>query len=152
MPLTSAEFETILNDRSKSIAGDIEWSEDEDHSPSVEFRAEVNSASGWPLFVRGSYNPLAQTVTFVMILKTVGRIYGLDVGKAHHNPTCETLNDTHKHRWNDNDRDKSAYIPVDITATAASPIELWQQFCREANLSHDGRLAPPPPFQREFFL
>jgi hypothetical protein len=152
MSLGSAEFETIINDQSKVIAGDISWSEDEDHSPSVEFRVEVSSASGWPLFVCGSYNPLAQTVSYVLILKTTGRIYGLDVGKGHHNPTCETLNDTHKHRWTENDKGKWAYIPQDITAEASNPVDLWQQFCREANLSHNGRLSSPPPFQKELFL
>jgi hypothetical protein len=51
MSLTNAEFEAILANPSKRIAGDLVWAEDEDHSPSVEFRAEVQSDAGWPLFV-----------------------------------------------------------------------------------------------------
>lgn len=58
--MTNAEFEMILSDRSKRIATDLKWSDDEDHSPSVEFRAEVLSDGGWPLFVRGSFNSLAR--------------------------------------------------------------------------------------------
>jgi hypothetical protein len=54
MSLTQNEFEAILADDSKRIEGDISWTDDEDHSPSVEFRAEVQSAPGYPLFVRGS--------------------------------------------------------------------------------------------------
>ena len=54
MTLTNAEFDTILDDLSKRIGGDIVWREDEDHSPSVEFRAEIQSDMGWPLFVRGA--------------------------------------------------------------------------------------------------
>ena len=54
MPLTNSEFQLILNDGSKRIEGDLAWQEDEDHSPSAEFRAEVQSRTGWPLFVRGS--------------------------------------------------------------------------------------------------
>lgn len=46
MSLTQNEFEVILSDPSKSIDADIAWTEDEDHSPSVEFRAEVNSEAG----------------------------------------------------------------------------------------------------------
>lgn len=53
------EFEALITDKSKVITGDISWSDDEDHSPSVEFRAEVASDAGYPLFVRGSYNSLA---------------------------------------------------------------------------------------------
>jgi|GEM_PF-5467784 len=62
MSLTNTEFETILEDTTKRIEKDIVWVEDEDHSPSVEFRAEIASENGWPLFVRGSYNPLAQAL------------------------------------------------------------------------------------------
>lgn len=151
MTLTNMEFDTILADAGKRINGDIAWSEDEDHSPSIEFRADVESDSGWPLFVRGSINPLAGTATFVLLFKPVGRIYGLDVGKGHHNPDCNTIPDTHKHHWNDHDRDKRAYSPPDITASAANPIELWAQFCREAKITHNGRLLAPPPYQMELF-
>lgn len=59
------EFEALITDKSKVITGDISWSNDEDHSPSVEFRAEIASDAGYPLFVRGSYNSLAQTLSYV---------------------------------------------------------------------------------------
>jgi hypothetical protein len=107
MPLTNAEFDTILADTSKKIRGDLAWAEDEDHSPAMEFRAEVTSNVGWPLFVRGSYNPLARTLTYVLILKTTGRIYGLDLGKDHHNPTCQQVGEKHKHHWREQFRDKA---------------------------------------------
>lgn len=51
MALTLTEFETMLGDATKRIEGDIVWQEDEDHSPCLEFRAEIQSGSGWPLFV-----------------------------------------------------------------------------------------------------
>ncbi len=75
MTITNTEFETILQDESKRIVGDPVWVEDEDHSPSVEFRVEVTSDTGWPLFVRGSYNPLIPALSCTMILKTAGRVY-----------------------------------------------------------------------------
>ncbi|RMH36938.1 MAG: hypothetical protein D6690_04640 [Nitrospirae bacterium] len=57
MPLSDNDFETLLNDSSKCINGNIEWRADEDQSSCVEFRVEVESETGWPLFVRGSFNP-----------------------------------------------------------------------------------------------
>ena len=72
MVLTNTEFQTILDDSSKRIEGDIVWQEDEDHSPAVEFRAEVASDAGWPIFVRGSFNPLVPALSYMMILKTMG--------------------------------------------------------------------------------
>ncbi len=150
--LTDSEFETILNDSSKQVEGDIVWQEDEDHSPVMEFRMEVASEAGWPLFVRGSYNALIQTLSLGLILKTAGRIYGLDLGKDHHNPQCNQVGEKHKHRWTEQFRDKEAYIPVDIDATASDPISVWEQFCAEANLKHNGKMASPPPVQGDLFL
>jgi len=151
MTLTNTEFETILNDTSKRIDGDIAWQEDEDHSPSVEFRAEVVSDAGWPLFIRGSYNPLIPALSYVMILKTAGRVYGLDLGKDHHNPQCDQIGEKHKHKWTEQFRDKEAYVPNDITESASDPVAVWQQFCTEANLTHNGAMAAPPPMQGDFF-
>ena len=151
MVLTNTEFETILDDSSKQIEGNLGWQEDEDHSPSVEFRAEVTSDSGWPLFVRGSYNPLIPALTYVLILKTEGRVYGLDLGKDHHNPECDQVGEKHKHSWTEQFRDKKAYLPTDITEPAANPVAVWKQFCAEAKLTHNGELAPPPPIQGDLF-
>ncbi len=152
MTLTNAEFDAILADKSKKILGDLAWAEDEDHSPALEFRAEVTSTVGWPLFVRGSYNPLARALTYVLILKTTGRIYGLDLGKDHHNPICQQVGEKHKHHWREQFRDKEAYVPQDITAPINDPVGVWQQFCLECNIEHLGVLRSPPPFQKDFLL
>lgn len=147
MGLTTSEFEAILSDTSKHINGDIAWAQDEDHSPSVEFSAEIVSDAGWPLFVRGSYNPLIPALSYMLILKTEGRVYGLDLGKDHHNPQCNQVGEKHKHKWTAQMRDKEAYTPEDITAPPSDPVAVWGQFCVEARLAHNGRLMPPPPFQ-----
>lgn len=145
--MTQAEFDALLADESKRIDGDIAWADDEDQSPAVEFRAEVRSDAGYPLFVRGSFNTEAQTLTYALIHRGVGRIYALDLGKDHHNPTCEHTGERHKHRWSDMLRDKAAYVPTDITAPVADPGTVWQQFCTEACIRHDGALQPPPARQ-----
>ena len=91
MPLTDVEFASILNDNTKRIADDVIWTEDEDHSPALEFRVDVTSESGWPLFVKGRFNSAARTLTYALILTTEGRIYALDLGKDHHNPQCDQV-------------------------------------------------------------
>ena len=49
MPLlTDREFASILADETKRIQDDIAWREDEDHSPAVEFRVEIESMNGCP--------------------------------------------------------------------------------------------------------
>lgn len=147
--MTQQEFEVLIEDNSKTIIGDIIWSEDEDHSPSVEFRIEVDSSAGYPLFVRASFNALAQTLTYALIHRGVGRIYALDLGKDHHNPSCQLVGDKHKHRWTELQRDKEAYVPQDITAAANDPVGVWSQFCLEARITHSGSLKLPPPLQLE---
>jgi len=150
--LTTTEFAAILEDTSKRIEGDIAWSEDEDHSPALEFTGKVLSDSGWPLFVRGSINSTAGCLTFALILKSEGRIYALDMGKDHHNPQCNQVGEKHKHRWVETFRDKEAYASDDITAAVSDPVSVWKQFCAEAGIIHDGRLAEPPVIQGELFL
>ena len=151
MSLTDAEFASILGDEEKRIRKDISWAKDEDHSPALEFRVQVESHQGWPLFVNGRYNRHAGTLTYALILKTIGRIYSLDLGKDHHNPHCEQVGDKHKHRWSEQYRDKEAYVPDDVTAPVSDPVAVWGQFCAEARIRHDGTMSQPPPEQRELW-
>ena len=83
---------------------------------------------------------------------TVGRIYGLDLGKDHHNPQCNQVGEKHKHKWTEQFRDKQAYVPDDITEAASDPQAVWKQFCGEARLSHNGTLPAPPLQQEDLFL
>lgn len=145
--MTDAEFEAIRQDSTKQIIENISWEEDEDHSPSVEFRHEIISSAGYPLFVRGSYNGLAQTLTYAIIHRTAGRIYGLDIGKDHHNPTCQNVGDRHLHIWDDVYKDKSAIAATMINASIDNPIAIWSEFCDLFQITHTGRMQNPPPIQ-----
>ena len=149
MPLTQVEFETLIEDRSKRIEGDLDWSEDEDHSPAVQFKAELQSDVGYPMFVRGRFNPLAGTLSYVLIHRGSGRIYGLDMGADHHNPTCEHIGEVHKHRWSDQFSDKQAYLPADIRSPWTDPVAVWREFCEEAKITHAGSLRRPPARQMD---
>lgn len=147
--MKSNEFAALLSDLSKKIDSDITWGQDEDHSPSVEFRVEVESEAGYPLFVRGSYNALAGALSYTLIHRGYGRIYALDLGKEHHNPSCQQVGEKHKHSWTERFGDKEAYAPPDITAPVHDPVQVWAQFCREANIQHHGVMHEPPPFTEE---
>jgi hypothetical protein len=151
MAITDGEFESILNDGTKVIEGDLSWEEDEDHSPSLQFRAVVSSELGWQLVVVGSHNPLAIRTSYHLIYRQAERIYGLDLGKQHRNPGGELVGEKHKHIWREATADKYAYEPADITAPANDPVGVWVQFCEEAKLVHNGTLAPVPAQQQELF-
>jgi hypothetical protein len=141
-----AVLNRILAD-SKSIAGEISWAADDDHTPTVEFRADVESPSDDPLVVIGKLNRPAAKLSFSLIHKGIGRVYGLCLGSDHHNPDGTFTGDKHKHSWTDGHRDRKAYVPQDITADVSNPSEVWQQFCAEAGIEHAGELRPPPPEQ-----
>lgn len=141
--ISQTEFDAIMADSDKVIEGDLSWSDDEDHSPAVEFRAEIRSSAGYPLFVNGRFNPCAETLSFTLIHRSAGRVYALDLGADLHNPTCNRVGEKHKHRWKVEYRDKEAYVPEDITEPWSSPLAVWQQFCVEAGIDHQGTLHPP---------
>jgi hypothetical protein len=141
---TETELAAILADTTKAIDGNITWVEDEDHSPTSEFRVEIVSEAGYPLFVRGSFNRLAQALTFAIIHASRRRIYALDLGKDHHNPSCDNVGEKHKHSWTDQFRDKFAYEPTEITQPATSPVAVWKEFCAEAKITHQGVMHAPP--------
>lgn len=138
------EFDVLISDTNKRIIGDIFWEEDEDHSPSVEFHVEVEPEAGYPIFIRGSFNASALTLTYALIHRGSGRIYALDLGKDHHNPECRYVGEKHKHRWNESVRDKEAFVPADITAPVSDPVGVWKQFCQEAKIQHMGTMQRPP--------
>lgn len=96
--MTQDEFEALLHDTSKQINEPISWTENPAHAPTVEFRVSVESEESYPIFVKGSYNKLIQALTYVLIHRQFGRIYGLDLGKDHRNPDGQRVGETHKSR------------------------------------------------------
>ena len=147
MQITEQEFGAMMDDVSKHIDGDITWVEDVDHAPAVEFRVEVRSEAEYPLFINARWSPAACTLSYTLIHRGTGRVYALDLGAEHHNPTCQHVGETHKHRWSSAFADKQAYAPPDITAPWNDPVTVWMQFCAEARITHHGVLHPPPQIQ-----
>jgi hypothetical protein len=147
--LTQQEFEAILTDASKRIEGDVFWISDEDHSPAREFRAEIRSDLGHSLFPVGWYNQASEKLNYTIVHREYGRIYALNLGASHRNPDNELVGDKHKHYWSERGRDRVAYVPDDITEPWHNPVGVWQQFCREASLRHQGIMRSPPPLPGE---
>ena len=141
--ITQQEFEAILADETKRIEGDIAWRSAEGHAQAMTFRAPVASEPGWPLGIYAYWNPETHKLLYTLLLQATGRIYALNMGRPHTNPAGEIVGDVHKHRWSEEFRDKQAYVPDDITAPWDEPVEVWRQFCAEANIKHEGTLAPP---------
>ena len=151
--MTPGEFIDFIEDSGKWIDGNISWSDDEDHSPAIEFRAPLVSHADYPVFIRGSVNVRAATLTFAVIHRAFGRIYGLDLGKEHRNPDGQMIGPKHKHAWRDLlSCAKFAYSPDDISAQLPDVAAVWSQFCDEAKIEHRGRLILPDSFsQMELF-
>ena len=148
MTLSQQEYSSILSDSSKHIQADILWGNDVDNSPARVFRVEIRSESGYPLFIAGRYNPVAGKLSYSLILRGTGRIYGLDLGVGHRNPDGELVGEIHKNYWTPGYRDSWAFVPEDITETWDRPVEVWRQFCDEARIRHLGRLNSPVAYER----
>ncbi len=143
MTLNQQEYDSIINDNTKVISEDIEW-EGSPNSPAREFRVDIASDEDHPIFIKGWYNPRSGKLSFAIIHRTAGaRIYGLDLGAEHYNPDGKPVGEKHKNYWVPGSRDKWAYVPADITATWDNPVEVWGQFCAEANLRHSGIIRRP---------
>ncbi len=142
MTLSQQEYDAIITDDTKRIVEDIVW-EGRPNSPMRGFRTDVDSDEGYPIFVKGWYNPSSGKLSYAIIHRSVGRIYGLDLGADHQNPDGESVGEKHKNYWTPNNRDKWAYVPPDITETWDRPVEVWRQFCAEANLRHAGIIQVP---------
>ncbi len=59
------------------------------------------------------------------------------------------VGEKHKHRWNEPVQAREAYVPLDITGGVDEPVLVWEQFCREAFITHSGTLYDPPNIQLE---
>ncbi len=153
--LSQDEFELLINDPSKFINGDILWNDDTNHYPSCKFRINIEADIDYQIMMIGTYNAQMERLSYTIIHKPSGkRIYGLDLGWEvnHKNPDGKMLGEPHKHRWQVPYQDKIAYRPLDITAKASQPIEVWDQFCEEAKIKHLGNMNSPPLYQPDILI
>ena len=151
MTLSQQEYDDIIADRSKRIDDNIVWG-DIQNSSAREFRIDIDSDQGHPIFLKGWYNPYSGKLSYAIIHRSVGRIYGLDLGADHRNPDGQSVGEKHKNYWVSGFRDKWAYVPPDITETWDRPADVWSQFCHEARLTHFGTMIPPTVIAQKGFL
>ena len=151
MTLSQQEYDDIIADRSKRIDDNIVW-EGIQNSSAREFRIDIDSDQGHPIFLKGWYNPYSGKLSYAIIHRSVGRIYGLDLGADHRNPDGQSVGEKHKNYWVPGFRDKWAYVPPDITETWDRPADVWSQFCDEAKLTHLGTMIPPTVIAQRGFL
>ena len=142
--LSQPEFERLLADPTKRIMGDIAWTDDLDHFPAQEMRASIESDQAWPIWAYGWWQPRYEKISYALIHRPGGRVFGLDIGGGRHgNPGGASIHGTHLHRWTAAHHDGIAVLRPDITLPWTQPVELWELFCAEANIAHLGRLAMP---------
>ena len=82
-------------------------------------------------------------LSYAIIHRVVGLILGLDLGQAHINRDGRAVGEIHKNDWKSGFRDKWAHLPRDTTYPRNQPVNVWAQFCDEANLEHRGIMHPP---------
>ena len=146
MTSSNQEYETIISDRTKRIVGDITW-DGKPNAPAREFRVDIDSQAGHPIFIKGWHNARSGKLSYALIHRTLGRIHGLDLGADHCNPDGIFVGEKHKNYWVSGSRDKWAYAPDDITEPWDRPAAVWEQFCAEINLQHQGTLREPGAVQ-----
>ena len=136
------EFKNLLVAQ-KTLNSSINWSVDEDHSDNREFLYPLENDQERILQIRGSYNRNIPALSFTILDKAVGRIYGLDLGRGHRNPDKKQVGPKHKHSWTELDKDGWAYVPSDITGNASDILQVWKEFCVEFNIVHNGDMFEP---------
>ena len=149
MEFSDAAFFAILSEP-KKINGDILWEPHSTHPEAFEFEVKISLSPGLDIIVYGYHNPSVPKLNYSLILPDAGRIYALNMGHGHKNPSGNPIGTMHKHRWSEVRQDaKDAYVPDDITAQPSEPEAVWKQFCDEARIIHIGEMLPPIPAYRE---
>ena len=94
MTLSQSEYDGIINDHTKTIYGDISW-EGLSTGSARKFRIDIESFEAYPVFVQGWCNFSSGKLSYTIIHRAVGRIYGLDLGADHKNPDGESVGEKH---------------------------------------------------------
>jgi len=112
----------------KHIEDDITWTHKQ--KDWLEFRTRIECDADCTLWLVGSYNHCLDAYSY-SFLANGQRLRGLDVGKDHHNPTCEDVGSPHVNYWTDPHEAKMAREADDIDcSTMASAIEGFLKLCK----------------------
>lgn len=137
------DIDAILDDPSKTIEGNIQWLPDPNHPSAWIFHAPVAHSGETPLVAHGTLQPGQDRLSYLLVLRAVGRVFGICWGYRHLNPSGETVPGPHIHRWTSEHLDRRVEPLGDAGDGASDPIAAWRQFCTRANIVHRGALHPP---------
>ncbi len=144
MPLSDTEFEQIMSDPTKRIVGDIVWSDDQDHLPTKEFRATIESSVSPGLFVHVTWRPQHEDMFLVLVHPDYARIAGLCVGfDGHRDPDRARRHRNHWHRWRQRGGTKWVEDEEQTALSWDLPLQVWSYFCETLNIRHLGTMAVP---------
>ena len=146
--MTKAEYDALLAEGGKIIEADISWSQDKSLSYVSEFFVKLESESGYPLTIKGSYNRVLKKNNYTLFSPKVGRIFAVDYDRKHGD-----AGEFHVHSW-----DGTKCVATKAVAPAGiegDPVRLWKWFCEQAGIIHSGTFGSPPPLppsdQNEMF-
>ncbi len=153
MGLSFTEFESWLYDNTKTIEEDIFWTpiSNDNHESGFGFRVSIKSAIELPVELSGYFNLKSRKLSFSVIHKTEGRIYGLCTGDAKHREGTKWIFGKHKHRWDESEKLGHVYEPNDITAKWDQIEDVLRQFGAEANITLECDIDDPPSHQERLF-
>jgi hypothetical protein len=147
--VTRAEASAILADTTKRIEGDIVWRAHPDIDYAVSFRVEISCSVDKGIVLAAYYNRENNKFYLNLFRRTDGKPFlRLCNESGHHNPSCIQAGDPHLHHWDDEEGDK---IAEGVTLGKTDMQGIWREFCRIANITHNGILQSPPSRQTRMF-
>lgn len=138
------EIDAILQDPAKTIEGEIRWSPDPQHAAAWTFYMPVAHSGTTPLDARATLRREANTLSYLLVLRGSGRIFGICWGYDHLNPSGEIVSGPHVHKWTSEHLDRWVEPFGGASAGTGDPILAWREFCALAHIAHLGEVHPPP--------
>jgi hypothetical protein len=110
-------------------------------------RGEVQSQTGFELFVEVTWSPKATKASACFFVKRVkplwSRVFGIDLGDDHHNPDCVMTGDPHRHnRWSVKHGARYGTPAPDLQGKTVP--EMFDVFLRECKIQMAGAIVMPP--------
>lgn len=144
MPLSQTEFEAILADDSKRIAGDIVWVSASGHLDAKRFKASVLSDAGGNLVVEGYFRPSKRKLGLSLIAGD-HRIAGIDFGSniRHRNLAGSRVEGPHLQLWSAAAGEAEARPLPRGVPDWNQPVAVWAWLCEALGIVHLGEMLSP---------
>jgi hypothetical protein len=136
------EFEELRDLPGKAVNSDIQFGAPAEAAPFLLFEnVRVSNSLGIDLRLNGKYNPEVRTIVFNFRIPNVGPICRVEVNSTKHGGSR-----THKHSLH-LEEDPRQNLPTKVIPRPdlerKTLREVWETLCREARITHNGRLVEP---------